>query len=73
MPHEQPSEEAPQFALAELERLRCEYQEVKAEFLRILADDKLPDRMNALLKAAKLRRSALNRYIDAAAHAAGED
>ena len=73
MPLEQPSEEDRQSVLAEVERLRCEYLEVKGEFLRILADDKLPDRLKALLKAAKVRRSALNRYIDAVAQAAGED
>ena len=73
MPLEQPSEEDRQSVLAEVERLRREYLDVKGEFLRILADDKLPARMKALIKAAKVRKVALGRYIDAAAKSARED
>jgi len=73
MPHEQPSEEARQFVLAEVERLRCEYLEAKVEFARVLKDHKLPEQMNALGKAATVRKLALGRYIDAAAKSAGED
>jgi len=73
MPLEQPSEEARQSQLVEVERLRHEYLEAKWEFLFILADHELPERMNALIKAAKVRKLALGRYIDAAAKSAGED
>ena len=74
MPLEQPSEEDRQLQLAKVERLRIEYLDAKAYFLRILTHDKFSERGNALMKAAATaRKVALSRYITAAAGAPGED
>ena len=70
---QQPSEEDRQLQLAKVECLRGEYLDTKRYFLRILADDKLPERGKALIKAATARKVALSRYIAAAAQAAGGD
>jgi len=70
---QQPSEEDRPLQLAKVERLRIEYLNAKAYFLRILADDRVPERGKAIIKAASARKAALGRYIAAAAGAAGED
>ena len=71
MPLEQPSEDDRQLQLAKVERLRIEYLDAKTYFLRILADDRVPERGKAIIKAAAARKVALTRYIAAAAEAAG--
>lgn len=73
MPLEQPSEEDQQSVLEEVEQLHHEYLKAKHEFLLVLAEDSRPQRMSALIKAARARKVALSRYIDAAAKAAGDD
>ena len=77
MPHEQPSEEAPQSVLAKVDQLHAEYLDATIEFKRILhllqTDPEHFKGLKSLKDATKARKLALGRYIDAAVQAAGED
>jgi len=76
MPREPPSEDDRQSVLANVKRLRQEYLKATREFelLRVAQEPNGRSKaFSALTEAAKARTLALNRWLAAAAEAAGED
>lgn len=77
IPIEQPSEDERQSVLANVKRLRQEYLKATREFelLRVAQErnGSSTKHLSTLADAAKARTLALNRWLAAAAEAAGED